>query len=257
MIDAHIHLDWYQPNELQQVIHARKIDGMIAVASNFESCQTVWQLAERYPFVYPAFGWHPEQALPSSQEISQIIQAIEQRSTDIVGVGEVGVPYYAKRKDASSLDVTPYHAILERFIQVAKKYDLPIILHAVYEDASIVCDMLEKYQIKRAHFHWFKGDQATIKRMIANQYMISITPDCWYEEEIQSLIKQYPLELMMAETDGPWPFQGPFQNQMTHPDRIIDVMKKIAEVKQLPFDNVRQQITDNTYHFYRLERFHK
>lgn len=61
----------------------------------------------------------------------------------------------------------------------------------------------------------------------------------------------------MAETDGPWPFKGPFQNQMTHPNMIIDVMKKIAEVKQLPFDKVRQQLTDNTYQFYRLERFNK
>ncbi|MFD1067857.1 TatD family hydrolase [Oceanobacillus locisalsi] len=254
MIDAHIHLDWYQPDELQQIIRTRKIDGMIAVASDFDSCQKVWQLAQKYPFVYPAFGWHPEQALPTVQEINQILQAIEQRFQHIAAIGEVGLPYYTKRKDPS-LDDAPYRALLERFMQAAKKYDLPIVLHAVYEDASVACDMLEKYQIKRAHFHWFKGDQATVKRMINNQYMISVTPDCWYKEETVSVIQQYPLELMMAETDGPWQFQGPFQNQMTRPDMIMDVMKKIAEIKQLSFDAVRQQVTDNTYHFYRLERF--
>lgn len=91
--------------------------------------------------------------------------------------------------------------------------------------------------------------------MINKQYMISITPDCWYEEEIQSIIKQYPLELVMAETDGPWRFEGPFQNQMTHPNMIMEVIKKIAEIKQLSFDKVRQQISANTTNFYRLKRF--
>ncbi|WP_040981113.1 TatD family hydrolase [Oceanobacillus jeddahense] len=252
MIDAHIHLDWYQPDERQQLIHTLKIDGMIAVASDFESCQKVWQLAQKHPFVYPAFGWHPEQILPSAQEINHILQAIEQKFEKIVAIGEVGLPYYTKRQDPS-MDVAPYYAILEQFIQAAKKYDLPIVLHAVYEDASVVCDMLEKYQVKRAHFHWFKGDKDTINRMIDNQYMISITPDCWYEEEIQSLIKQYPLELIMAETDGPWSFKGPFQDQMTHPNMIIEVMKKIAEIKELSFEAVRQQITNNTNCFYHGE----
>ncbi|MEK4304655.1 TatD family hydrolase [Oceanobacillus sp. FSL K6-0251] len=256
MIDAHIHLDWYQPDEQEQLIQTLQADGMIAVSSDFESCQKVWWLAQKYPFVYPAFGWHPEQALPPDQEINRIFQEIEQKFEKIVAIGEVGLPYYTKRND-DSLDIAPYHAILERFVQAAKKYNLPIVLHAVYEDASVVCDMLEKYQLEQAHFHWFKGDKATINRMIDNRYMISITPDCWYEEEIQSLIKQYPLELIMAETDGPWPFKEPFQNQMTHPNMIIDVIKKIAEVKQLPFDKVRQQLTNNTYQFYHLERFNK
>lgn len=256
MIDAHIHLDWYQTEEQQLLIDTLKVDGMIAVASNFESCQKIWQLAQTYPFVYPAFGWHPEQELPSAQEIDNIIQTIDQRVQDIVAIGEVGLPYYKKRKEPS-LDVTPYHAILERFVQAAKKYDLPIVLHAVYEDASVVCDLLEKYEVKKAHFHWFKGDKATIKRMVNNQYMISATPDCWYEEEIQTIIKQYPLDLVMAETDGPWGFEGPFQNRMPHPNMIMDVIKKIAEIKQLPFDKVRQQVNANTTNFYRLKQFNK
>ncbi len=120
MIDAHIHLDWYQTDEQQLLMDTLKVDGMIAVSSDFESCQRVWQLVQIYPFVYPAFGWHPEQNLPSVREIDNIIQTIDQRFQDIAAIGEVGLPYYKKRKEAS-LDVTPYHAILERFVQAAKK----------------------------------------------------------------------------------------------------------------------------------------
>ncbi|GIO22720.1 TatD family hydrolase [Oceanobacillus sp. J11TS1] len=256
VIDAHIHLDWYQPNERKQLFHTLKVDGLISVASDFESCQKVWQLAQTYPFIYPAFGWHPEQILPPTNEINRILHAIDQSCEDIVAIGEVGLPYYTKLKNPS-LDVTPYLTILERFIQAAKKCDLPIVLHAVYEYAPIVCDLLEKYEIRRAHFHWFKGDRDTMKRMKEKEYMISITPDCLYEGEIQLLIKQYPLELIMVETDGPWPFKGPFQNKMTHPNMVIDVIKKIAGVKEMSFDEVRRQITANTTDFYRLKQFDK
>ncbi|GAB2532204.1 TatD family hydrolase [Gracilibacillus alcaliphilus] len=256
MIDAHIHLDWYQPAEREQLINRLEVNGMIAVSNHLKSCKEVWQLAQQYPFVYPAFGWHPEQPLPSDQEIDQILQLIEEKHQEIIAIGEVGLPYYTQREDPS-LDPTAYRIILERFVQSAKQYDLPIVLHAVYQDAVIACDLLEDYQIQRAHFHWFKGDQQTINRLIDNQYMISITPDCWYEKEIQALIKRYPLELIMAETDGPWPFEGPFQDQMTHPNMIIEVIKKIAALKQLPAEEVQRQVTNNTIEFYRIHEKNK
>jgi TatD DNase family protein len=42
--------------------------------------------------------------------------------------------------------------------------------------------------------------------MKENGYFISVTPDVVYDEEIQLLVQRYPLEQMMIETDGPWPF---------------------------------------------------
>ena len=79
---------------------------------------------------------------------------------------------------------------------------------------------LKSIPLKKAHFHWFKGDQKTITRMIENGYFISVTPDVCYEKEIRDLVSIYPLEKMMVETDGPWPFEGPFQGQITHPSMI-------------------------------------
>ena len=79
---------------------------------------------------------------------------------------------------------------------------MPIVLHAVYEDADIVCDLLEKYKVSRAHFHWFKGSDETMKRMMRNGYYISITPDVLHKEKIRKIVSYYPLEYMMVETDG-------------------------------------------------------
>ena len=34
----------------------------------------------------------------------------------------------------------------------------------------------------------------------------------------------------MAETDGPWPFEGPFQGQMTHPAMTRQVIQAWSEI---------------------------
>lgn len=113
----------------------------------------------------------------------------------------MGLPYYSRQEQELSLE--PYLELLEMFIVRAKKWGKPIVLHAVFEDAKLVCDLLEKHSIRKVHFYWFKGDEKTIERMIRNDYYISVTPDVLYEKEIEELVKKYPLEQMMVETDGP------------------------------------------------------
>ncbi|MDX8047457.1 TatD family hydrolase [Gracilibacillus sp. S3-1-1] len=249
MIDAHIHLDWYTRDEQKTMMETLEIDGLVAVSSDLASCEQVWKLSKQYANVSPAFGWHPEQALPTEEELENIEKMIHSYHKQIVAIGEVGLPFY-KRKEDPTLDQQPYIQVLERFMVLASKYDLPIVLHAVYDDAQLVCDLLVKHNVNRAHFHWFKGDLKTIKRMIDRQYMISITPDCLYETEIQALIKSYPLELMMVETDGPWPFEGPFQGKMTHPNMIKEVINQIAKLKNITIIEAKEQLTSNTYNFY-------
>src|SRR5699024_11588117 len=83
-------------------------------------------------------------------------------------------------------------------------------------------------------------------------YYISITPDVLYEEEIQYLVKTYPLSQMMVETDGPWPFKGPFTNTMTHPKMLHESIRKIAAIKQMEISGVYGRLYNNTKRFYDL-----
>lgn len=106
----------------------------------------------------------------------------------MIAVGEVGLPYYSRleaTEAGQTFDDAPYIRLLERFIAFAAKHHKPIVLHAVYEDADIACELLQKHSVTRAHFHWFKGSKATIELMAKRGYSISFTPDITYEVEIQ------------------------------------------------------------------------
>ncbi|CAM4280837.1 TatD DNase family protein [Paenibacillus endophyticus] len=263
-IDAHIHVDLYaeeERNELLEQAFAEGVEAVVAVSMHLASAKVNRELAREYAGrVYPAYGFHPEQPMPEEEEMDELIGWIRSCAAagELFAIGEVGLPYYsrleAEQAGEGAFDEKPYVELLERFAELAAELDLPIVLHAVYEDAAKACDILEKYGVRRAHFHWFKGDDAVISRMAASGYMVSVTPDVAYEEEIRQLVAQYPIELLMVETDGPWPFEGPYEGRQTKPAMAADAAKHIASIKQQPPHAVAEALLANTRRFYGLQQ---
>ncbi|WP_339275762.1 TatD family hydrolase [Paenibacillus sp. FSL W8-0426] len=258
-IDAHLHLDQYTPAEQQDMLRSlpsHQVEAVIAVSMHLASSQATMDLAARHPHaVFPAIGFHPEQPLPSPSEAEQLFDWIERRIDQAVAIGEVGLPYYSRQEAEQAgkpWDQSGYVLLLERFVRLAKKHDKPIVLHAVYEDADVACDLLEQYQVNKAHFHWFKGSPETIRRMADNGYYVSFTPDIVYEEEIQALARVYPPGQIMAETDGPWPFEGPFAGRMTHPAMTSRVVQAWCEITGTEPEAAVRIFYENTKRFYRL-----
>ncbi|MBN8192620.1 TatD family hydrolase [Bacillus sp. NTK074B] len=254
LIDSHIHLDLYKQAEREKILRELElysVKAVISVSFHIESSQFNIEVAREDPRVKPAAGYHPEQDLPGEIDVQQLLDFIGAHHQEIVAIGEVGLPYY-KMKEEPSLPLEPYVELLERFIIQSKQLDKPIILHGIYEHAPIICDLLEKHSIEKAHFHWYKGDMATTERMINNGYMISVTPDVLYEEEIQELVKMYPLDGLMVETDGPWRFGGVFLERMTHPGLMHRSVEKIAQIKGLSELTVYNHLFRNTKGFYRI-----
>jgi TatD DNase family protein len=259
-IDAHIHLERYLPAERQLILDKMPyyaVERLIAVSMNLNSCKETLELHRQFPHeVLPAYGYHPEQHMPSAAEVETLFAWITEHQSEMIAVGEVGLPYYNRQeseRQGKFFDQQPYLVLLERFISLAAKLNKPIILHAVYEDADLACELLEKHQVERAHFHWFKGSAETVSLMIKRGYYISFTPDILYEPEIQQLAAGYPLSQIMIETDGPWPFEGPFSGQPTHPRMLVQIIHKLAKIKGVSTSEVTEIIRQNTLRFYKIE----
>lgn len=254
IIDAHIHLDKYSKNQQQQIISEMTeygIESLVTVSSDLSSAKANLKLHRAYNQIKPAFGFHPEQPVLDKEEMETLCAFVGLYHQEMIAIGEVGLPYYT-RKENPDLQIEPYINVLDQFMMLAKQLRKPIVLHAIYEDAAIACDLLEKNKIDQAHFHWFKGDTQTVERMIQSGYFISITPDVVYEEEIQELVKRYPLAQLMVETDGPWAFTGPFDKKMTHPKMIHQVIETIASIKKVATSHAYEQLLGNTKRFYMI-----
>jgi TatD DNase family protein len=256
--DSHIHLDHYDP-EVRDVIletaFRSGVEGVVSVSMDMASCQENLRLAQAHPDrVIPAYGCHPEQAPLSEADLNSLCRWIAGRPRhEPFAIGEVGLPYFLRKEAEASgvvFECAPYLSQLERFVRLAADLERPLALHAVHEDADTVMDLLEKHGIRRAHFHWFKGSPKTVQRLIANGYAISVTPEVRYDEETRHLAKTYPLDLLMVETDGPWPFEGPYDGIRTQPSMVMDAVQEIASLRSLDAAVVRNSLATATRSFY-------
>ncbi|TYP77709.1 TatD DNase family protein [Paenibacillus methanolicus] len=260
-IDAHLHVDHYETAEQRPLLEEAFREGVaavVAVSMHLNSSRTVREWAMRMPErVMPAYGYHPEQPLPADEELEELFAWMRARDTagERFAVGEVGLPYYMRTETESSgtaFDESGYMDLLEKFVRFAAETGRPIVLHAVYEDADKALDLLEMHRVTRAHFHWFKGAAATVERMIALGCVVSVTPDVLYEPEIRTLVRAYPLALLMTETDGPWPFEGPFAGRATKPGMVRDVANEIAAIKGIRPEEAAEALYRNAVRFYGL-----
>ena len=258
-IDAHIHLDMYSEESAKSIIadlEASQVQGLIAVSRHLDSCKATKHIEITSSRSCFCGLWVSSRAgIANGRSIGGFNQLDDEHKCEMIAVGEIGLPYYTRQEVESEgqvFDLAPYIQLLERFLRLAAEWDKPVVLHAVYEDAEIVCDLLAKHGLQRAHFHWFKGSNKTVERMMDAGYSISITPDVLYEEEIRTLVRNYPLELMMVETDGPWPFEGPFAGEETHPRMIHAVIEQIAELKRKSVQDTALFYSKTPTSFYRL-----
>lgn len=252
IIDSHIHLDQYSYEDIKSIEKDSSLAYAIAVSMNLTSCKKIDELSKEFSFIKPAYGYHPEQVIPTEEEESMLLKWIGEKANNMIAIGEVGLPHYCRLENPTLFPLEPYIELLEQFILLAKKWDKPIILHSIYEEAPIAIKLLEKHSYNKAHFHWFKGDSKTVEHIKQNGYFLSITPDLLYEGEIQLLAERFPIEQIMVETDGPWPFEGPFIQQKTTPSMIHQTIKKLAQIKKENAKTLYTQLFNNTRDFYRL-----
>ncbi|KAF0993653.1 TatD family hydrolase [Geobacillus sp. TFV-3] len=249
MIDAHIHLDQYtdideQINRWQEA----GITGVVAVSTDLRSSCRTLELKQRFPsFVYAAIGFHPEQPLPSEADWNEWTELVKQERRLLSAIGEVGLPYYSAEACAK---LSAYQERLTEIAAIAADASLPLVLHAVYDRAETTLAMLQQAGIRRAHFHWLKADPAVVKQIVECGYYISVTPEVCYRERDKQLLSLVPIEQLLLETDGPWPFAGPFAGKPTTPLWLLDSVRAAARHYGQDIEQVKTIIITNTKRLY-------
>ena len=62
-----------------------------------------------------------------------------------------------------------------------------------------------------------------------------------------AIIKDINLQHMLIETDSPYLAPIPYRGKTNQPAYVLEVAKKIAEIKKIELDQVIQQTTNNAY----------
>jgi TatD DNase family protein len=255
VIDTHVHLDadqYADPSGAIKRASEAGITAIVAPGTGGRSNSSVLELARRFPrIVYAGCGYHPERFDLTDSDLDEALALIRAQRKSLCAVGEVGIPWYGERaREPENVARAKQH--LARFAQSAVENDLAMIIHAPHDAAREALDILKGEKVRRAVFHWHKSDDATTHAILDAGYFISLTPEVAYRDRDIRLAKRVPLGQMLVETDGPWPYQGPFEGRPTEPTMVIDTVEAIARVLNVRKELVGAVTTTNARMLFRI-----
>lgn len=251
MIDTHCHLAgpaFPDPRAVLDRARSLGVLGVVAVGSDPASNLAVLALAARHPGeVWAALGLHPERLDLGEAAFEAVETQILGFRQDLIAVGEVGLPWYRLEGRADARDLMrAAKARLRRLLELARRLDLAVSLHAPHGAAEEALELLEAVGVERAVFHWHKGPPEVTRRIVGRGYFVSLTPEAAYRERDRELAREVPLEQLVAESDGPWAFGGEFEGRAGEPGMVARVAEAVAEVKGLPVPEVAEQLLVNS-----------
>ncbi|WGE49794.1 TatD family hydrolase [Actinobacillus equuli subsp. haemolyticus] len=247
MFDSHIHLDQLEANQIEQIVSDPLLQGMLVVSTDLASVEMLLALKQKFPKIQIAAGFHPEQVLIDDKQQQALFDWIVKNRANLTAIGEVGLPHYLKRQNPK-LDYQPYLALLEQFVALSKRLNLPLNLHIVHDDVAIMLDLLEKYQIQHAHFHWFKTNDDSLERFLRTPYFASVTPDILWNPKTQKIAQNLPLDRLLIETDSPWQHESLENASISQ--QLQAVLTQLANLRAEPADVIRSQIRRNYQRLY-------
>lgn len=255
-IDTHCHLDMgaYQ-NELAPVLeNARKnlISKTITIGIDLESSKKAVLLAKKYKNVHPTIGIHPHDVNNINPQTYSDLTALFSRNQErIVGFGEIGLDYVK--------NYSPPAKQREHFrhqLELAHDLELPIIVHNREADEDTLNIISESKPLSHGGImHCFSGDYSYAKKIMDLGMMISIPGIVTFKNAtiLQEVATKIPLSKMLLETDGPFLAPHPFRGKRNEPAYLLYTAIKIAELRDIPLQEVADVTTENAISLFRLK----
>lgn len=205
-IDSHIHLDFDEfdasRRPLMELLTQAGLKHCVIPAVSAKHWQKQLTIASEYDASY-ALGIHPWYCHKTWQkEIEQLTKLIEvyQHNKRLVAIGECGLDAV---KAAKSSEAWQWQlACFEAQIKLAKRYQLPLILHSVKAHNEMIT-LLRKYAPIHGVIHGFYGGIELAKQYLDCGLKLGIGHLLLNEraEKLQSVICHLPLTSFIIETD--------------------------------------------------------
>ena len=257
IVDTHCHLHdaaYANLGETLRTALTHDVWGVIGVGVDPDSNARTLAAASAFPkAVWPCIGFHPDRPELDDPALEQVLAQLAEHHARIVAVGEVGLPWYSLEGQAdAAARMTRGRRRLDRLLEAAVRYDLPVALHAPHGAAVGAFEALKRHGIERAVFHWHKAPAEVTRAIVDAGYLVSVGPEVVYRELIRDIVTTVDLESLVVESDGPWPYKAEFAGMPSGPWLASRVAEEVAKIKGLPVDDVMFQLSANTCRLFDL-----
>jgi len=252
LIDTHAHLNFpdYEKDLDEVVTRAIKagVKKIICVSSNLADSQKAVAIAKKYPgIVFAAVGIHPQQTDPENKnplekQIKKLAKLAKEK--EVVAIGECGLDFSPAPPPEKDRTQAQQQFLFENQIKIAKELGLPLLIHSRKAFGQTV-ESLKKFKDLKGVFHCYAGGKKGIPKVLELGFYFGIDGNLTYDEGLQNVSRQIPLEKIFLETDCPFLAPIPFRGQRNEPAFIKIIAKKLAEIKNVSFEKVAKITTKN------------
>ncbi|MDD2822634.1 MAG: TatD family hydrolase [Candidatus Daviesbacteria bacterium] len=259
--DTHAHLDvkQFKPDFDAVIKRAREagVGIIINIGPSINSSKAALQITDSKIKMYSSIGLHPEYVplVDPDKSIPLKIKALEKiylaNPQKVVGVGECGLDYFKRDGQITGEEIIAQKALFQAQINLAKKLNLPLIIHCrdAWED---IFDF--DFSGVTAILHSFTGSKEIAQKALDLGFYLSFSCIITYpkNEALREIIKSIPLEKVLTETDCPFLPPQTQRGQRNEPANVSEVVKTIAEIKDLTFDQVAEITLNNAKTLFNL-----
>lgn len=249
-IDTHAHLCDKRLNA-NEIVNSMKKDGLekiITVSYDMASSHTTTRICSNNSNVYGSVGVHPSDVKFLKEEDLETLLKLS-KNPKIVAIGEIGLDYHYEDTDRENQKYW-----LTRQLEVVEKSGLPTIIHLrdAYEDMQkIIKNNLDRFPAP-AVLHCYSGSKETAQYYLSLGFYISFTGVITFKNatRYEEIIRSIPKDRLLIETDCPYLAPVPFRGTTNYPAYVKFVAQKIAEILNMPLEEVAQITKENTYRLF-------
>lgn len=271
LIDTHAHLYWDSYNEdFDQVIdraHQVGLTTIINIGTDLTTNQQALSLHSDKIKFFSTLGLHPHEGSAdfSKDKLQVALGEMEllaiQNPQKIVAVGECGLDFYFSGDGdfvpigkAPDKLIAAQKELYKQQVNLAKKLNLPLVIHCRDAwDSIFISDLADTKGV----FHTFTGNLSQAQTALELGYYLAFSCIVTYpkNESLRQILKQVPIEKILTETDSPFLPPQSLRGKRNEPANVIEVVKVIAEIKNISLDKAANQTFQNAADLFQLKNY--
>ncbi len=251
LFDSHCHLDAAEfAVDRDAVVQRAESAGVVAQlvpAVDRDSWSALRDVCASAPGLHAAYGLHPVfLAQHQRSHLAELRDWIKRERP--VAIGECGLDYFVE-----GLDRDFQGELLEGQLQLAREFDLPVVLHA-RQAVEDILHALRRIGGLRGVLHSFSGSEEQARRLFDLGFYIGIGGPVTYEraKRIRRVVSAMPLEFLLLETDAPDQPDADHRGQRNEPSRLARVAATIASLRNCEPAQIAEATFVNALRLFRL-----
>ncbi len=253
-VDIHAHLDDPRfAGDIEEVVRRAeeaKVRIVLSNATSLESIVRTLDIAERFPRVYAALGVHPQEIKDVLPDFSRLADYL--RHPKVIAIGEVGLDYYWDRSYVENQK----RAFLTQ-IELARAYDLPIIVHSRESEQDILSILREHARDIPVIWHCFSGDQEIVQALLPLKVGFSFGGILTFPKahRLREVVLSIPRERLFLETDAPYLAPQKKRGKRNEPAFLVYTATFLGELLGMSVGELQNLLISNFFAFFGQKNF--